>query len=253
MGKGIGLGRRRPDGAKIAALRRQKELKQTDLAGKAGMGVRTLRNVELSNDPLPATTITAIAAALKVNQVDITLSTPDGSPTKAGSSLLKLRAVRSATELSALAAGADTYEWLLKIDPVSATAADMQAVLAIVRHLVPGTRLIVGDEFDKEPFGEIPRLARLQDLLNRLRTKGVNVIAGTYTHSWLSLKEDKDWFAFDEICVRIPGKKTKQFFRTKLILSIRFVPCDVEEEVLPINTGPSLEDFELVDEISFLR
>src|SRR5262249_46288991 len=151
------------------------------------------------------------------NPTDITLSTPDASPTKAGS-LLKLRAVRSATELSALAERATKYEWRLKIDPSTATAADMQAVMTIVKRLVAessgtasgpsvmeafgiegpivpsgvltmppienldGSPENIRDEFDKEEFGEIPRLARLQDLLTRLRTNGVNVIAGTYTY-----------------------------------------------------------------------
>jgi hypothetical protein len=214
------------------------------------------------------TIITAIAAELKVNPGDITLSTPGASPTKAGS-LLKLRAVHSATELSALAEGATRYEWRLKIDPSAATTADMQAVMTIVRRLVArwlmnpsgfltmpptqhlGSMEYVGDQFDKENFGEIPRLTLLQDLLTRLRTNGVNVIAGTYTHSWLrSLFEDETWRS-DLIWVRVPGKTAEEIFETELVLSIHFVPSEVEEEVVQIKTGPSLEDFERGEGIPF--
>jgi len=52
---------------------------------------------------------------------------------------------------------------------------------------------------------------------------------------------------FDQILVRVPGKTTAQIFETELVLSIRFVPHDVEEEVIPIETGPSLEDLEHAD------
>jgi transcriptional regulator with XRE-family HTH domain len=249
-------------------LRKEKGLKQGDLADTAKISVRLLGDIERNNHPVPATTITAIAAELKVNPSDITLSTPDASSPKA-ESLLKLRAVRSATALSALAEGATRYEWRLKIDPSAATTADMQAVMKIIQRLVArwlmnpsglltmpptqhlGSMEYVGDQFDNEKFGEISRLTHLQDLLTRLRTNGVNVIAGTYTHSWLrSLFEDETWHS-DLIWVRVPGKTAAEIFETNLVLSLRFVPCDVEEEVVPINTGPSLEEFELVDEIPF--
>jgi hypothetical protein len=97
------------------------------------------------------------------------------------------------------------------------------------------------------------RLARLQDLLGGLRTNGVNVVAGTYTHSWLRNREG-DEIAFYEVWVRGPGNsRIKKIFETELVLSILFVPSDVEEEVIPIKPGPSLEDLEIVepDEIPF--
>jgi transcriptional regulator with XRE-family HTH domain len=79
MRKAIGVGRRRPDGARIVAIRRQKGLKQEDLASRARMSVRTLRDVERSNHPIPATTITAIARELKVSSDEIILKTPEDS------------------------------------------------------------------------------------------------------------------------------------------------------------------------------
>ena len=183
MGAETDYGKRRPNGGKIVELRKEKGLKQEALAGTAKISERLLRDIERKNHPVPTTIITAIASALSVNSGDITLSTPDASPTKAGS-LLKLRAVRSATELTTLAGRANKYEWGLKIDPSTATAVDMQAVMMIIKRLVqPSSEH--RDEFDSEEFGEIPRLARLQDLLTRLHTNGVNVIAGTYTYSWL--------------------------------------------------------------------
>jgi hypothetical protein len=95
---------------------------------------------------VPTTTITAIAAELKVNLGAITLSIPNASPTQIGS-LLKLRAVRSATELSALTEGATRYEWSLKVDPSNATAGDMQAAMTIVKRLVTRSSW---DEFDSK-------------------------------------------------------------------------------------------------------
>ena len=296
MGAETDYGRKRPNGRKIMELRKEKGLKQEAFVKDLPIKVRLLRDIERKNHPVPASTITAIAAKLKVNPSDITLSTPDASPTKAGS-LLKLRVVRSATELSALAAGATKYEWRLRIDPSTATTADMQAVMTIVKRLVAesfgtasGPSVMeefgiwgpvvlkltmppienprfrdpqydhifaaqlenVQDEFDKEEFGDIPRLARLQDLLTRLRTNGVNVIAGTYTYSWLRSWRKHEIPNPGQIRVRVPGETTERIFETELVLSIHFVPCDVEEEVVPIKTGPSLEELERVDhEIPF--
>jgi transcriptional regulator with XRE-family HTH domain len=248
----IGPGRKRPNGAKIRELRKQKGQMQKDFAG---IPERTLREIERRNHPVPATTITAIAAELKVNPSDITLPTPDASPTKAGS-LLKLRVVRSATELSNLATGADDYEWLLQIDPSTATATDMQVVMRTVHRLVKKYgRLYMDsmwwDEFDQQVFGEIARLARLQELLTSLGTNGVNVIAGTYTSSSLRSLEEGEEPGFGELIVWLPGRKTKKVFKYVTRVVIRFVPCDVEEDVVPIYPGFSLADFELDVEIPF--
>jgi hypothetical protein len=48
-----------------------------------------------------------------------------------------------------------------------------------------------------------------------------------------------------EIAVRASGKTTIHLFRTEIVLALHFVPCDVEEKVVPIRTGPSLKDFEI--------
>src|SRR5262249_58938100 len=81
MGDVIGLGRKRPDGAKIVHLRKQKGMKQEALAEKADkMSVRLLRDIERRNRPVLATTITAIATALQTTPDEIILSTPDGTP-----------------------------------------------------------------------------------------------------------------------------------------------------------------------------
>jgi transcriptional regulator with XRE-family HTH domain len=283
-------GKKRPNGGKIVELRRAKELKQGGLADEARISVRLLRDIERNNHPVPTTTITAIAAVLKVSAGEITLSSPGASPTM-GESLLKLTAVRSATKLSALAEHATKYEWKIKTDASTAIAADMQAVMTIVQRLVaesvgtysgPSVMEAFGtwgplvpkfimpplenlddspeevqDEFDREEFGEIARLARLQDLITRLRTNGVNVIAGTYTYAWLRNKRKREIPSDNAIWVRVPakGKTTlSQIFQTELVLSIYFVPGEVEEEVVSIKTGPSLEDFErdfMDDEIPF--
>ena len=116
MGAETDYGKRWPNGGKIVELRKEKGLKQQALAETAQISERLLRDIERKNHPVPTTTITAIAAALRINSSDITLSTPDASPTK-GWSLLKLRAVRSATELSTLAERAKNCRWRLKIDP----------------------------------------------------------------------------------------------------------------------------------------
>jgi DNA-binding XRE family transcriptional regulator len=59
----MGIGKRQPDGKKIVKLREQKGLKQNVLARDAGVSERLLRDIERTNKPVPATTITAIAMA----------------------------------------------------------------------------------------------------------------------------------------------------------------------------------------------
>ena len=119
--------------------------------------------------------------------------------------------------------------------------------MMIIKRLVQHWSSEHRDEFDSEEFGEIPRLALLQDLLTRLHTNGVNVIAGTYTFSRLRRPKEGDTLSFFETFVRVPGQTTKHIFKYEHVLALRFVPCDVEEEVISIKTGPPLEDFELVD------
>jgi transcriptional regulator with XRE-family HTH domain len=259
MGEVRNIGRKRPNGEKIMQLRKEKGMNQADFACRAGTSERVLREIERRNHLVPATVITSIAAALEVSAGDITVSTPDAPPIKlviaAGvaqgrtESLLKLRVVRSATELSALAERAHKYDWKLKIDPSEATASDMQAVLRIVKRIVHGRSFDhkSSDEFDKQEFGEIPRLARLSDLLTRLGANTVNVIAGVYTHSWLRNEPIEDWsdiLDYSFTWVRDPKTNTQKIFLTELVLLVHFVPSDVEDEVVQIETGPSLEDFE---------
>src|SRR5262249_9507488 len=179
MGDVIGLGKQRPDGAKIVNLRKQKGMKQEALAEKADkMSVRLLRDIERRNYPVLATTITAIATALETTSDEITLSALDGTP-DSSVSLLKLTAIRSAKDLNALASDATQFEYALEVDPSQVTATDMQRLMMIVRRLVMRWENWK-DEFDREHFGEIPRLAKLQELLGQLSEHGVGVIAGKY-------------------------------------------------------------------------
>jgi transcriptional regulator with XRE-family HTH domain len=259
MEAAVDQGRKQPNGRKIVELRKQRGLKQEVLAERAKISVRLLRDIEKKNYAVRMTDITAIANVLNVDPSDITLSGPAASPTKPGSpskqlgSLLKLRAVRSATELSGLAEESGNYEWSLKIDPIPATAADMQAVMKIVHRLVkkygrlnPGSNF--SDEFDEHQFGEIPRLAHLQDLLSKLLTNGVNVVAGTYTYSSVRKLDEGEDLEPGEIRVGVPRTATKQAFKYRSVLRIQFMSSDVEEDVISIHTGPSLEDFEVDDD-----
>jgi transcriptional regulator with XRE-family HTH domain len=228
----IGLGKKRPDGAKIVNLRKQKGMKQEDLANRANISVRLLRDIERSNHPVPATTITAIATALQTTPDEISLSTPDGTP-DSSVSLLKLTAIRSGKDLSALASGATSFEWMLETDPSPVTAKDMQNLLMIVnRHVDWSSK----DEFDEEPFGEIPRLARLQELLERLREQGVGVIAGKYVRHWLT-RAKGDFFADFK---PIPGKP-KWAVGTAFTLCLHLVPAEKEEGDIQIWPGKSLD------------
>src|SRR5262249_44824213 len=157
MGAESDYGRKQPNGRKIVELRKEKGLNQEALAETAGYSVRLLRDIERNNHPVPTTTITDIAAALNVNPGDITLSTPDDFGQPKTRSLLKLRVVRSATELSNLARSADDYEWSLYIDPSTATAADMQAVMTTAHRLVKNYDRVPQDsrwwdEFDEQLF-----------------------------------------------------------------------------------------------------
>ena len=73
MGEVMGLGTRQPDGRKIVKLRKQLEMKQEELAERARISVRHLREIERTNKSVPGTTITAIATVLKVTPGEIIL------------------------------------------------------------------------------------------------------------------------------------------------------------------------------------
>jgi transcriptional regulator with XRE-family HTH domain len=185
-----GLGRRQPDGGKVVKLRKQLGIKQEDLAQRAGMSVRHLREIERRNKAAAGTHITAIATALQVPPHEITLPASNAmSPDEDGRFRVKLKAVRSAHVLSSLAELAGQYTWHLSVDPTRATAKDMQQLLRIIRRLVE--RGSVTDEFDidsatgqradpPKDFGVITRLARLQELINALLKRGVGVLVGMH-------------------------------------------------------------------------
>jgi transcriptional regulator with XRE-family HTH domain len=230
MGDVIAVGRKQPDGAKIVNLRKQKGLKQEDLANRANnISVRLLRDIERRNHPVPATTITAIATALQTTPDEITLSAP-GRALAPTVPLLKLTAIWSAKDLSALATDANRYEWMLEVDPSPVTAKGMQDLMVIVRRLVTYER----DDFDFQDFGEIPRLARLQELLNQLRDQGVGVIAGKYVRHSLEETKHADFSSWV-----IPD--TKWSLKVEFILCLHFVPAEKQEGDTPIRPGKPLE------------
>jgi transcriptional regulator with XRE-family HTH domain len=233
MGDVIGLGRKRPNGAKIKELRNQQSMKQETLAEKANVAERVLRDIERRNHPVRTTTITAIATALQTTPDQITLSTPDGTP-DSSVSLLKLTAIRSAKDLSALASGAADFEWKLEADPSPKTAKDMQQLMMMVRRLMHSWPR---DEFDKEPFGEILRLAWLQQLLDQLREQGVGVIAGKYgRHSFQATAAQEH---FVTTFTPIPGKPCWSI-NTYFVLCLHLVPAEKQEDDIQI-TGKSLD------------
>jgi transcriptional regulator with XRE-family HTH domain len=85
----IGSGRRQIDGGKVVKLRKQLEMKQEDLAERARISVRHLREIERTNKSVPRTTVTAIANVLKVLPDEITLPSSGYHPS--GRSLLPER------------------------------------------------------------------------------------------------------------------------------------------------------------------
>jgi transcriptional regulator with XRE-family HTH domain len=129
MAEARSYGRKRPNGEKIAQLRREKGIKQADFAGRAKISERLLREIERRNHSVLSTTITSIAAALMVSPDNIVLSTPDARSTKLtiapgvgqGRSrfLLRLLVVRSATELNNLAEDTAKYKWALTLNASS--------------------------------------------------------------------------------------------------------------------------------------
>jgi transcriptional regulator with XRE-family HTH domain len=232
MGEVIGLGRRRPDGTRIVTLRKQKGVKQEDLARKAGMSVRTLRDVERSNHPIPATTITAIATELKVSPDQITLANPDDLQ---DDQRLKLRAMRSAVQLSNLADEAHRCVWGLEVAPSAATAKEMQQFLNDIRRLVEWSR--VSDEFDND--GYVTRVARLQASLDALRAGDVGVIAGNYYKN--TVISGNYYEKTVEERIKILGTKcpinNDQIWIRLCTLEMRFVPSHFDEKVIEIDTG----------------
>lgn len=224
----MGIRKGQPDGKRIVKLREQKGMKQNVLAREARVSERLLRDIERTNKPVSATIITQIATVLGATEPQITLSTPDETLNPPASPLLKLRAVRSATELNRSALSAHHYDWRLNVDPSEATAEDMREVMTILDRLVNIRRLIergmpcMGDKFDNLPFGEIPRLARLQELLEKLRANGVGVLAGSYVQHWPINNEDEEPYDYGD----------KRRIRTEVILCVHFVPSEVDEEVI---------------------
>jgi hypothetical protein len=179
--------------------------------------------------------LTNIATALKTTSDEITLSTLTGTPASTldgtpAASLLKLTAIRSAKDLSNLASGATRLEYRLEVDPSTVTAPAMQSLLVIVDRLV---RLRRKDEFDDQPFGDIPRLARLQELLAQLREQGVGVIAGKHVRRSLVRDSVEFW---DE---SIPD--TRWSIRTEFILSLHFVSAEKQEDDIPVDPGKSID------------
>jgi transcriptional regulator with XRE-family HTH domain len=227
----MGIRKDQPDGKKIKELRERREMKQKALADDAGISERLLRDIERRNKPVPASIITKIATLLGATAAEITLSTSDETEdASAFVSLLKLRAVRSANELNSLALSAYQYEWQLKVDPSEATAEDMRQVMTILDRLVDVHRLRArgfpcqGDEFDSLPFGAIPRLARLQELLEKLRANGVGVLAGSYVRQSLINKEDDEPYDYGD----------KGSTRPEVIMCVHFVPSEVDEEMITL-------------------
>jgi transcriptional regulator with XRE-family HTH domain len=215
-------------------LRKEKGLKQEDFAKKGNISERLLREIERRNHPVPATTITNIATALQTTPDEITLSTPDGTPVSSVP-LLKLTAIRSAKDLNALASGASDYEWNLEVDPSPSNAPTMQSLMMIVRRLVQPYEN--QDEFDGQHFGEIPRLARLQQLLEQLREEGVGVIAGKYVRHSLVKKKDENFFSF---LTPIPGKP-EWAIKTEFTLCLRLVPAEKQEGDVQLKRLKSLD------------
>lgn len=245
MGEAIGLGRKRPDGEKIVELRKQLGLKQEALANRVSISVRLLRDIEKKNHPVPSTTITAIATELKVSPDRITVPDQDGSEQD---QMLKLKRVRSATELAHVGGEVQEYWWDVRVDPTAATAKEMQQLLRIIRRLVDRSSKIT-DEFDDqdatgptadppEDYGYIARLARLQEAIDTLWANGVGVLAASY---YKNVVTDKDDESLRGPKVRVP---TGKIWICTGKLEIRFVPRDVEEIEIPADTGVPLDQVE---------
>jgi hypothetical protein len=228
--------------------------------------VRQLRDIERKNKSVRGTTITAIATALKVPPDEITLpASNETTPDENYRTRLKLRAVRSASELYHQAVHAHRYTWdLMNVDPTPAAAKEMQQLLHVIRRLVE--RDSVTDEFDSdnvtgsaEPpdnFGLITRLARVQELLDALLAGGVGVLAGSYFNdSWTSLEDPglKLDLSLPGILPETPAENVERLLelvrqqerpapsraagfggivKSKQILVICFAPGDLEEKVI---------------------
>jgi transcriptional regulator with XRE-family HTH domain len=259
MGKVIEPGKKRPNGRKIAELRKKREWRQKTLCHEARISERLLRNIELENHPVPATKLTDIATALGVTPNDITLPPPGGTP-DTSANLLKLKAIRFASDLRALADSAHEYDWKLRVNPTAATVEDMQHLMVIVERLVRGfeadfigpDELSTNDEFDKMPFGDIPRLARLQELLEKLREGGVGVIAGNCVRQTLEKTGALGLRSVYRHGFEVPSEPIRGHddlvLVTETILLVRFVRSEIDEEVIEIGPRRSLR--ELLDEFA---
>ena len=226
----MGVGKRQPNGKKIVELRQQKGLKQNALALEARISERLLRDIERKNKSVSSTCITAIANALGATPAEIILSTSEETLTPSAS-LLKLRVIRDATDLASLASNAWHYQWKLNVIPNVATGEDMRQLMNIVHRLARFPwRYDDTDEFDGVRFGEISRLARLQELLEKLRAAGVGVLTGSYVRECDHIsKESHEYYIY--------SLDTRRF-----IICVHFVPIDRDEEVIILEPPPSLDD-----------
>ena len=101
------------------------------------------------------------------------------------------------------------------------------------------------DEYDDMTFGQIPRLARLQHLLEKLRANEVGVLAGNYVRRSLI---DKDAVTPQDLV--FPSRDGKRMIKSERRIRVHFVPSGVDEEVItiPVNAvDPDPDD----DEIPF--
>jgi hypothetical protein len=82
-------------------------------------------------------------------------------------------------------------------------------------------------------------LARLQELLDALGTRGIGALAAYYGTNRLASAGDKS----PGPKLPIPGN-SEQILQFECILEIRFVPLNVNEQVITIDTGLSEKDIE---------
>ena len=97
------------------------------------------------------------------------------------------------------------------------------------------------DEFDALPFGEIPRLARLQELLAQLLEQGVGVIAGKYVRRSLAIPP-LNLFHYARLPKFTPIPDTGFSIKDDFVLRLHLVPTEKQGDDIQIDPGKSVDD-----------
>lgn len=178
-----------PDGQKIAAARKEKRKKQSEVAHDAGISERTLRKIENQNIGIDETILIRIAGLLDKSADELILKSSShqsaGDTDAFGFMRMRLDRMESGGALIRMAEASDEYEYELKVDPTAETADLMVQLMRTVDYKVGKFQNHKSDGITG-PFSDIHRTAKIGEVLSALSGLGILVFANNYRRKKLN-------------------------------------------------------------------